>query len=158
MALPPFQRFYEDHRDAVYRYLVASLGRADADDCFQETFVAALRAYGDLPVSTNLQAWVFTIAKRKAIDARRRSARSATPVADPPAVAGRAATTVAEDGLDVWAAVRTLPERQRVAIVLRFANDLRYAEIGVIMGCTPEAARRSVHEGLKRLRAREVTP
>ena len=45
MDLPPFQRLLEEHRVAVYRFLVAAVGPQEADDCFQETFLAAMRAY-----------------------------------------------------------------------------------------------------------------
>src|SRR5881275_2066051 len=69
-VLPPFQRFLEDHRDDVWRFLVAAVGRTDADDCFQETFMAAMRAYPRLRAGGpdhNLRAWVLTIAHRKAL-------------------------------------------------------------------------------------------
>ena len=45
VGLPPFQRFLEEHADVVYRFVVASVGRGEAEDLFQETFLAALRAY-----------------------------------------------------------------------------------------------------------------
>src|SRR5262249_58954500 len=83
---PPFQRFLDSHRDAVWRFLVASVGPAEAEDCFQETFIAALRAYPRLRPDSNLRAWVLTIAHRKALDAHRARARRALPIADPVAV------------------------------------------------------------------------
>src|SRR5262249_37750138 len=86
---PPFQRFLDSHRDAVWRFLVASVGPAEAEDCFQETFIAALRAYPRLRPRSNLRAWVLTIAHRKALDAHRARARRAQPVADLLAVDGR---------------------------------------------------------------------
>ena len=52
----------------VWRFLVSSVGRADAEDCFQETFIAAMRAYPRLRAGSNLRAWVLTIAHRKALD------------------------------------------------------------------------------------------
>ena len=53
----------------------------------------------------------------------------------------------------IWAAVAQLPPGQRAAVVLRFAVDLRYREVGEALGTSEEAARRNVHEGLKKLRA-----
>ena len=79
-GLPPFQRFLDTHRDAVWRFLVSSVGRADAEDCFQETFIAALRAYPRLRADSNLRAWVLTIAHRKSLDAHRARARRAVPM------------------------------------------------------------------------------
>src|SRR5450631_711825 len=90
-GLPPFQRFLDSHRDAVWRFLVSSVGHVDAEDCFQETFIAALRAYPRLHADSNLRAWVLTIAHRKALDAHRGRSRRALPVADQAAVDGRAA-------------------------------------------------------------------
>ncbi len=48
--------------------------------------------------------------------------------------------------------MRALPEKQRVAVFLRSAADMSYAEVAEVLGSSQEAARRNVHEGLKRLR------
>ena len=53
---------------------------------------------------------------------------------------------------DIWARVATLPDKQRTALALRFIADCAYAEIATVMDTSQEAARRSVHEGVKRLR------
>jgi RNA polymerase sigma factor (sigma-70 family) len=150
--LPPFQSFLDGHREIVWRFLVSAIGAGEADDCFQETFIAALRAYPQLRPGSNTRAWVLTIAHRKALDAHRARARRATPVADPAAVDGRgeAAPQAPDEGL--WAAVRELPSRQRSAVVLRYLADLPHREIAAAIGCSEEAARRSLHEGLTTLR------
>jgi RNA polymerase sigma factor (sigma-70 family) len=149
-APPPFSRFLDDHREAVYRFLVAAVGPDEADDCFQETFIKALRAYPRLTSADNLRGWVLTIARRTAIDAARSRGRRPAPAADPepPAVDG----TPAAGEPELWAAVRTLPPRQRAAVTLRYVNDLAYADVGRVIGCSEEAARRSAFEGLRRLR------
>src|SRR5438309_11927300 len=79
MAVPPFQRFLDEHGPAVHGFLVASVGRTEADDCFQETFLAALRAYPRLQHADNLRSWALTIAHRKAIDAPRARGRRPVP-------------------------------------------------------------------------------
>ena len=79
---PPFQRFLDDQREPVYRFLVAAVGRDDADDCFQETFLAAMRAYPDLRADSNVRAWVLTIAQNKATDHHWTRARGPVPVAE----------------------------------------------------------------------------
>ena len=151
VRLPPFQALLDEHRDDVYRFLVASLGRDEADDCFQETFIAALRAYPRLKDAANLRSWLFTIAHRKSIDAHRARGRRAVPVQEVPerAAAGEFA---ANGEPELWQAVRRLPAKQRAAVLHRYVNDLAYVDIGQVMGCSEEAARRSVHEGLKKLR------
>jgi RNA polymerase sigma factor (sigma-70 family) len=157
--IPPFQRFLDAHREDVWRFLVASVGREDADDCFQETFVSALRAYPRLRTDSNLKAWVLTIAHRKTLDVHRARARNALPIADIADVAdgaGRNSTPTSAHDETLWEAVHELPDRQRSAIVLRFLGDLPHRDIAAAIGCSEEAARRSLHEGLTRLR-QEVT-
>jgi RNA polymerase sigma factor (sigma-70 family) len=149
MELPPFQVFLDEHREDVYRFLVASVGREEADDCFQETFLSALRAYPQLEDNSNLRSWVLTIAHRKAIDAHRSRRRRPAPVETVPE---RAAERSSDRDSSIWAAVRQLPGKQRAAVVHRFVNDLAYVDIGQMTGSSEEAARRNVHEGLKKLR------
>jgi RNA polymerase sigma factor (sigma-70 family) len=157
-APPPFQAFLDEHREAVWRFLVSAVGHAEADDCFQETFISALRAYPRLRADSNLRAWVLTIAHRKALDAHRAQGRRATPVAEPQDVprSGAAQQLPLRDEA-LWDAVHGLPDRQRSAIVLRFMADLPHSEIADAIGCSEEAARRSLHEGLVKLRKVVVT-
>ena len=149
MRLPPFQTLVDAHAAELHRFLVASIGHADADDCLQETLISALRAYPRLRDASNLRAWLFTIAHRKAADVGRRRKRHPTAPLDgvEPAVA-------AHEGADeaLWLAVRGLPAKQRAAIVHRFVFDLAYRDIGERMATTEEAARQNVHAGLRRLR------
>jgi RNA polymerase sigma factor (sigma-70 family) len=149
MALPPFQVLLDDHGRDVQRFLVASTGRDEADDCFQETCLSALRAYPRLHNADHLRAWLFTIAHRKALDAHRSRARRAVPVADLPEEAVHD-EPAADEAL--WGRVRALGPKQRAAVTLRFVGDLPYEVIGEVLECSPEAARRNVHEGLKNLR------
>lgn len=149
MTLPPFQKLLDAHSLDVHRFLVALVGSHDADDCYQETWLAALRAYPRLRDASNLRGWVLTIAHRKAIDHMRRR-RGVVLVADAPDQA-RVSDPVFEDD-DLWDRVRELPTKQRTAIALRYVADAEYAQISTVMGTSEEAARRNVHEGLKRLR------
>jgi RNA polymerase sigma factor (sigma-70 family) len=151
-GLPPFQRFLDAHRDVVWRFLVSSVGPVEAEDCFQETFIAALRAYPRLRADSNMRAWVLTIAHRKSLDAHRARARRALPIEDPAAVDTRAAASPPARDESLWSAVEELPTRQRSAVVLRYVADLPHRDIAAAIGCSEEAARRSLHEGLKRLR------
>lgn len=148
VMLPPFQAFLDAHREGVYRFLSCVVPHHEVDDCFQETFLAALRAYPRVRAESDLRAWVMTIAYRKALDAHRGRARRPTPVAEvPDAPMGNGA-----DISGLWALVLTLPAKQRAAIVHRYAIGLRYREIGQIVGCSEEAARQNVREGLKKLK------
>ena len=86
-SIPPFQTFLEANRAPVYRFLVVAVGPQDADDVFQETFLAALKAYRRLTDGTKLDRWILTIASRKAIDHHRGTARRAVPSEDLPETA-----------------------------------------------------------------------
>jgi RNA polymerase sigma factor (sigma-70 family) len=154
VRLPPFQTLLDAHGRDVHRFLVASVGRLDADDCYQETWLAALRAYPRLRDASNLRSWIFTIAHRKVIDHARARRRVAVPVAEVPETAACTAeppeAEAGDDGL--WRRVRELPPKQRTALALRYMADAGYDEISSVMGTSEDAARRNVHEALKRLR------
>ena len=137
----------DDHGDDVWRFLAAAVGRAEADDCWQETFYAALRAYPRAD-GRNLRAWLFTIAQRKAIDVFRSRKRNPKPVESLPEGA------VHDDHSDpvLWREVGALPTKQRMAVIHRFVLDMPYADIARVIGCSEDAARQNVRAGLKRLR------
>jgi RNA polymerase sigma factor (sigma-70 family) len=158
-AIPPFQRFVEEHGTATYRFLMAMVGPGEADDSFQETFLAALRAYPRLRNGENLRSWILTIATRKGIDAAR--SRTRRPVAVAPEVveaaagaagAARIADGAVEAGGRLWRAVQALPPQQRAAVVHRHVLDRSYADVAAALGCSEDAARANVYQGLKRLR------
>jgi RNA polymerase sigma factor (sigma-70 family) len=149
VRLPPFQRLLDAHAHDVHRFLVALVGKHDADDCYQETWLAALRAYPRLRDAANLRSWVLTIAHRKAIDHMRSQRRDPLPVEDLPETPVSAPVPQDEE---LWGRVAELPPKQRVAVALRYVADAPYAEISAVMGTSEEAARRNVHEALKRLR------
>jgi RNA polymerase sigma factor (sigma-70 family) len=154
--LPPFQNLIDEYAEHVLAVLRGSVGREGAEDCFQETFLSALRAYPGLKDGRNLRGWLITIAHRKAIDHHRAGGRRPLPVADvaelpaEPARAPEPLDQLPDEG--VWRAVGALPPKQRAAVTLRFGSDLPHDEIAAALGCSAEAARRSLHEGLKRLR------
>jgi RNA polymerase sigma factor (sigma-70 family) len=148
--LPPFQALLDAHGRDVHRFLIATVGSNAADDCYQETWLAALRAYPRLRHGENLRSWIFTVAHRKAIDHVRAGRRQPAPVADLPEASVDA--PVMDGQPELWARVRELPPKQRVAVALRFVVDAAYRDIAAMMDTSEEAARRNVHEGLKRLR------
>src|SRR3954447_15945274 len=156
MALPPFQLTLDQHRDSLARFIAATVGPSDADDILQETLIAALRAYPRLRPDSNVRAWLLTIARNKAMDSHRSRKRQPVPVGE--AIDGPAdpsgAGELNGDGPDaeLWTTVRELPTKQRAAVVLRFVNDLSHREIARVLDCSEAAARRSLHEGLAKLR------
>ena len=150
MAIPPFQTFLDSERDTVFRFLVATVGPDEAEDCFQETFISALRAYSRLKPDSNVRAWVLTIAHRKAIDAVRARKRRPLPVDEVPETAVHDGRPSEEP--ELWAAARELPAAQREALLYRFAADLPYSDVAEALGTSEEAARQRVSEGVQRLR------
>ena len=145
---PPFQDLLERHAGDVLGFLIAAVGPQDAEDCFQETFLAALRSYPKLGHDSNLRGWLLTIAHRKAIDHHRGRGRRAAPTGAAPEVA----VAGPEPASGIWGAVAGLPPKQRTAVALRFACDMPHREIAAALECSEDAARRNVHEGVKKLR------
>lgn len=143
--VPPFEEFYAEHRVRVYRLLVRRLGRQQAEDAFQETFLRALRGYPDLRHGEQLGAWVSTIAERVAIDVHRRVRSSPEPLDDD---SWDSRPAYAE--LEHLAA--QLPATERAAVVLRYGYDLDYEQIGAVLGSSAVAARQATSAGVRRLR------
>jgi RNA polymerase sigma factor (sigma-70 family) len=153
----PFEKVVEEHGRTVLRVCRALLASHDADDAWSETFLSALRGYPELPETANVEAWLVTIAHRKAIDLLRSRKRQPVPVEDvteAPTALGvpgaDAGVPGADDGL--WHAVRSLPDRQRQAVAYHYVAGLPYAEIAQIVGGTTDAARRAAADGIRNLR------
>ncbi|CAN5239949.1 hypothetical protein BH09ACT13_BH09ACT13_03110 [soil metagenome] len=149
VPIPPFERFYEEHRSDVMQLLRRRLGRERADDAFQETFLRALQAYRRLEHGEHLRAWALTIAQHVAIDALRRS-RVHAESADPGAEDGRAAY------LELAPLTDGLPPKERAAVVLRYGYDLSYEQIAAALGSSAEAARQATSTGVRKLRKRRI--
>jgi RNA polymerase sigma factor (sigma-70 family) len=151
-AKAPFERVVAEHSATVLRVCRAVLGAEEADDAWSETFLAAMRAYPDLPGDANLQAWLVTIAHRKAIDVARARQRRALPVETVPV----AASTIGipdQRHDELWAALKALPDKQRLAVAYHHLGGLGYQDVAEILGGTTDAARRAAADGMKSLRS-----
>ncbi|GAC1326395.1 MAG: sigma-70 family RNA polymerase sigma factor [Mycobacteriales bacterium] len=147
--LPAFQTLLDAHAGDVRRLCHALAAPADAEDCVQETWLSALRAYPDLTHATNLRGWLLTIAARTATDAHRARARRPLPVADLP---DRPAQPEPDRDDELWDRVRRLPQRQRTALALHYVLDLPHAEVARTLQTTSAASRRLVSDALATLR------
>jgi RNA polymerase sigma factor (sigma-70 family) len=134
----------------VLRVCRAVVDPVDADDAWSETFMSALRAYPQLAADANVEAWLVTIAHRKAIDLVRVAKRSATPVAEVPDEPKE--TSADDDELDLGRSLARLPERQRYAVAYHYLAGLPYAEVAAVLGGTADAARRAAADGIAKLR------
>jgi RNA polymerase sigma factor (sigma-70 family) len=151
MSVQPFEKVVEQHGGTVLRVCRVLLGSHDAEDAWSETFLAAMRGYPDLPDTANVEAWLVTIAHRKAIDVLRTRKRQPTPVEQVPEAPTALGVPGADHG-DLWQAVRALPEKQRQAVAYHYVAGLPYAEIAEILGGTADAARRAAADGIRNLR------
>ena len=147
---PPFEKVVTQHGPTVLRVVRAVLGHADADDAWSDTFLAAMKAYPDLPADANVEAWLVTIAHRKAIDVVRAASRRATPVADTPETASP--DHADEPHADLTGAVAALPTKQRQAVAYHYLAGLPYAEIAALVDSSAAAARRAAADGIATLR------
>ncbi len=147
---PPFEAVVAQHGATVLRVVRAVVGRTDAEDAWSDTFLAALKAYPQLPADANVEAWLVTIAHRKAIDITRAAARRAIPVADAPD--SPAAQQADAHDLDLDAAIGALPPKQRQAVAYHYLAGLPYAEIAMILDSSVPAARRAAADGIATLR------
>ena len=147
----PFEKVVEQHGTTVLRVCRALLGTHDADDAWSETFLSAMRAWPGLPESANVEAWLVTIARRKAIDVLRSAGRQPLPVEILPEEPSSLGVPGVDDK-ELWEAVGRLPGKQRQTITFRYLAGMSYEEISAVLGGSIEAARRAAADGLKSLR------
>lgn len=155
---PDFNELVDLHSVELYAYLWRMLAdEQDAEDCLQDVYLRAYRAYEKLPSGGNYRAWLYKIATNSANTARKKRARNAQLVdvnqLGTPRMVEREAETRQVLAL-LAAQVNALPRRQKAAIILRKYQELTYAEIGTALVCSQEAARANVYQGLKTLRAK----
>lgn len=160
MNKPAFESLVEAHGEELYGYLWRlTSDETDANDCLQDTFLRALRAYPRVRDFSHLRAWLYKIATNTArthLSRDHRRQRNSTPLLEPIASG--------EKGIDVQVAERTqlaaiktavmaLPNQQRAALIMRKYQELEYGEIAAALDITEEAARANVYQALKKLRA-----
>ena len=147
-AVRTFGELLERHEREIFAYALRLTGsRADAEDLYQDKFLAAFRAWPP-PRRDNERAWLYRIATNKAIDGSRRR-RATVSIEDLRLAApDRDGITV----VDVANAIRTLPAGQRAAFVLRAVEGRTYREVADTLECSEDAARARVSEAMKKVR------
>ncbi|MCW2725745.1 MAG: polymerase, sigma-24 subunit, subfamily [Frankiales bacterium] len=151
MSQPPFETIVVQYGPTVLRVCRAVVGPDAAEDAWSETFLAALRAYPDLPPGSNVEAWLVTIAHRKAVDQVRAASRRAVPsddLHDEPTSGDLPGGWETE----LWAALRRLPLKQRQTVAYHYLAGLPYADVADLLGGSPAAARRAASDGIAALR------
>ena len=138
------------HGPTVLRVCRAVVGASEAEDAWSETFLSAMKAYPGLPDDANVEAWLVTIAHRRAIDAGRARSRRAVPTDTTADRADRPDRI--EPDADLMAALEALPDKQRLSVAYHYLGGLPYADVASILGGTAEAARRAAADGIARLR------
>lgn len=147
----PFEEVVAEHGATVLRVCRAVVGPLDAEDAWSETFLSAMRAYPDLPADANVEAWLVTIAHRRALDVGRARSHRPTPTDTVPDLPSPQADPANRDP-DLWDALRRLPTKQRQAVAYHHVAGLPFAEIAPLLGNSPDAARRAAADGIKTLR------
>lgn len=144
-----FGELLERHEREIFAYALRLTGRReDADDLYQETFLAAFRGWPP-PRRDHERAWLYKIATNKAIDRDRRR-RPTVSIEDLRLAApDRDGVTL----LDLESAIKTLPAGQRAAFVMRTVEGRPYREVAAALDCSEEAARTRVSEATKKVRA-----
>ncbi len=156
-----FKRLYRRHLPAVYRYAYARTGnRQDAEDL---TALVFERAWANLPhyrATGPFRGWLFTIARRAAIDRSppsppgHRAGRGAGRGAARPGRRPEAAALTAEELRQILRLVDELRPEQRDVLGLRFFAGLQYAEIARVVGKREPAVKMLAYRALDTLRRR----
>lgn len=156
---PEFESLVDLYSAELYGYLWRIFGTApEAEDCLQETFLRAYRAYPRVEKNSNLRAWLYKIATNTANTRLRQQARlerrivvSQADLADQgPSVPEQVERRQLMRALQQ--AVERLPVKQRAALILRKYQGLSYADVAEALACSPDSARANVYQALRRLR------
>lgn len=157
----PFETVVSTLGPQIFAFLWRIVGDGpEAEDCLQDTFLRAHKAFPRLEGEVNHRAWLYAIANNVArTHLRRRGNREARIVVldEERSDGGASVERIVERRQEfelLREAVRALPHKQRAALMLRKYHGLEYAEIATVLGGSPAAARANVYQGLKRLRAR----
>lgn len=154
-----FSQLYRRHFHRVYRYHLARTGcRADAEDLTAQTFMAALEGITRYRSEGRFQAWLFGIARRKALmHFRSRKPELDLDLLDNVPDGGLLPEAAAGQRLQIEHLSRALlslaPDRAE-ALALCIFGDLTAGEAGQVMGKNPSAVKMLVYRGLKDLRLR----
>jgi RNA polymerase sigma-70 factor (ECF subfamily) len=141
-----FEAFYDEHYDAVRRSLSAAFRDALlAEEAAQESFTRAYVHWRRVSLMDRPDGWVYVVAVRVAT--RRR------PRIDPTDRRGSEAdiADVVVSHETLRTAIERLPERQRLAIVLRYLADLPVVDVAAAMGCAAGTVKSTLHAALARL-------
>ena len=155
---PVFEDLYREYLGRIYAYVRAQVGTAaDAEDVTAQVFMNAYQAYARFePRNTTPAAWLFRIARNATLDhfrAHGRRERLRRTVEHQP-IAEEDPAEEAEERIRyraLLAHVARLPERHRDVISLRHSG-LSFQEVGLLMGCTEDAAKMLYHRAVKTLR------
>jgi RNA polymerase sigma-70 factor, ECF subfamily len=153
-----FARVYEEHAQAIYRYLLARVGRGElAEELTAQTFLAALQGFASYRGTGTQLAWLIGIARRKVVDEHRQRRRE-RPLDDARSVAASDADSPDRVVLGRLAGERVLailqrstPER-REAVSMRLFAGLTARETAALMGKSEAAVKMLVHRALRELR------
>jgi RNA polymerase sigma-70 factor (ECF subfamily) len=160
-----FTELFDRHRHAVHAYFLGRVADPElARDLVQETFLRAWRRLSEVaPLLRGRQrAWIFTVARNLAIDSYRAgAARLAAEAAlrdqattEEAAVAGPHLEVEARERLaQLDAAIRRLPEEQRVILSMATAGGLTSRQIGEALGEPAGTVRYRLSQGRKQLAA-----
>jgi RNA polymerase sigma-70 factor (ECF subfamily) len=155
-----FEALVEAHSGEIFAYVWRMLrDTADAEDCLQETFLRAYRAFSRVKAGSNYRAWLYKIATNTArTHAKQRGRINARMIdLDPDLKSDRSSPPDRVEQRQlieaVTQAVEALPHQQRAALIMRQYQELSYDDIAAALECSTEAARANVYQALKKLRA-----
>jgi RNA polymerase sigma-70 factor (ECF subfamily) len=155
VATARLEAFARDGSGPLHGLFLRATGNAEtAKDLLQETLMEALRKLDTYDVELPLENWVFRIGQNRLRNYLRRQRLERTwwkPLAGEPAASGAAPGDMGDSEVLEGALLR-LPGVQRSAILMRYREDMTCAEIGVVLGITPNAVSIQLHRARRALR------
>jgi len=144
-----FASLHRKYAAMVHAVLLARVPDGEAEDLVQDVFLKALRKIDTVQDGAAIGSWLGTLARHRAADFNRRSAKHA---ALPDAVT--APRRYAADAGEVLATIRGLPEAYSETLLMRLVEGMTGPEIAAATGRTPGSVRVNLHRGMQLLRTR----
>ena len=155
-----FRVLVRRYQEAMYRFAYRMAGNPmDADDLTQEIFLRVYRHLGKFRGEASFRTWLYRVARSRIANFRRRAALDRlllkkTPARGPEAEPGEDPLVRKEETARLREMIASLPDRQRLTLVLKFYQGLKYRQIAEVMECSVGTAKANLFHAVRALRAR----
>lgn len=132
-----FEKLYRKYKDPLYGYLVQSVGRENAEDLLQETYIKVFKNIKKYDSKKSEASWIYTIARNTLVDFyRKRNGKGGTELDDYYLPSGGKGSEEIDNSILIRNAIKKLVKKRQEVIVLYYFQQLSYKEISEVLECS----------------------